>query len=157
MAEIRCLSTHCEFGTYLNDALRDRLVCGLRSESMQRRLLTEKELPLAKAMELAVGMKAAGRNAKSLNQGSEVAVHKLQTRRNVSKSQGTTRSLTQSAAPCYRCGRSNHHQNDCKFNEAECHFCHKKGHAHRPSLQNEKCYQARSFTTVDTPNKLRGQ
>ena len=39
MAELRRLSTHCEFKSYLNEALRDRLVCGLRSESMQRRLL----------------------------------------------------------------------------------------------------------------------
>lgn len=35
MAELRSLSTHCEFKTYLNDALRDRLVCEIRSESMQ--------------------------------------------------------------------------------------------------------------------------
>ena len=29
VAELRRLATHCEFGEYLNDALRDRLVCGL--------------------------------------------------------------------------------------------------------------------------------
>ena len=30
MAELRRIATHCEFGDGLNDALRDRLVCGLR-------------------------------------------------------------------------------------------------------------------------------
>ena len=52
MAALRKLSTHCDLKTYLNEALRDRLVCGLRSESIQRRLLAENELSLQKAMEL---------------------------------------------------------------------------------------------------------
>ncbi|XP_003741883.2 uncharacterized protein K02A2.6-like, partial [Galendromus occidentalis] len=29
---------------------------------------------------------------------------------------------------CYRCGRSNHNQNDCRFREAKCHNCAKTGH-----------------------------
>ena len=35
VAEVRRLTTHCRFGTYLNEALRDRLVCGIRSEGTQ--------------------------------------------------------------------------------------------------------------------------
>ena len=31
-------NTHCKFGTYLEEALRDRFVCGLRNEAMQRRI-----------------------------------------------------------------------------------------------------------------------
>ena len=34
-AELRCLATHCDFGDYLNQALMDRLVCGIRSENIQ--------------------------------------------------------------------------------------------------------------------------
>ena len=33
---IQKLSEHCQFGTALSDALRDRLVCGLASEQIQR-------------------------------------------------------------------------------------------------------------------------
>ena len=51
MAELRRLSTHCEFKTHLNEALCDRLVCCLRSESMQRCLLAEKDQSLQNAME----------------------------------------------------------------------------------------------------------
>ena len=39
LAELRRLSVHCNFGTYLDEALQDRLVCGLHSKSIQRRLL----------------------------------------------------------------------------------------------------------------------
>ena len=36
VAELQRLSTHCDFGNHLNNALRDHPVCGLRSENMQR-------------------------------------------------------------------------------------------------------------------------
>ena len=35
VAELRLLATHCAFEAYLEEALRDRLVSGLRSESTQ--------------------------------------------------------------------------------------------------------------------------
>ncbi len=57
-AALRKLATHCQFTNYLEEALRDRFVCGLRDGAVQRRLLSEKELSLAKAMDLAVSMEA---------------------------------------------------------------------------------------------------
>ena len=36
MAELRRLTTYCEFGDYLNQALRDRFVCDLRNEGIQK-------------------------------------------------------------------------------------------------------------------------
>ena len=59
VAELRRLSTNCEFGATLNDALRDRLVCGMRNTSAQKRLLAEADLTFKKALELSQGMEAA--------------------------------------------------------------------------------------------------
>ncbi|KAI7813566.1 hypothetical protein IRJ41_020631 [Triplophysa rosa] len=56
MAELRRLSEHCQFGAGLTDALRDRLVCGMHNESTQKRLLTEKDLTLERALNIAVSM-----------------------------------------------------------------------------------------------------
>ena len=36
-AVLRKLATHCNFGVHLEEALRDRLVCGLQQETIQRR------------------------------------------------------------------------------------------------------------------------
>ena len=55
MAELRKLSIHCEFQAYLDEALRDRLVCGIRDQTTQRKLLTVPKLTLAKALEIAQG------------------------------------------------------------------------------------------------------
>ena len=68
IAELRRLATHCNFGTNLDDALCDRLVGGLRSEAMQRKLLTETDLTLQKALDLAIGMEAADQSAKGFKE-----------------------------------------------------------------------------------------
>ncbi len=39
IATLRKLALHCEFEEYLDQALQDRLVCGLLSEHIQKRLL----------------------------------------------------------------------------------------------------------------------
>ena len=56
------LSTYCEFRTFLNDAMRDRLVCGLYKEATQKRLLMEAELTFKKACEIAQVMEMADKN-----------------------------------------------------------------------------------------------
>ena len=62
-AALRNLATYCEFGGTLEEALRDRFVCGLRNEAMQRKLLTEHDLTYQKALEIAKGMEAAESNS----------------------------------------------------------------------------------------------
>ena len=46
VADLRRLSIKCEFGEFLDQALRDRFVCGVKSESLQKKLLTEADLTI---------------------------------------------------------------------------------------------------------------
>ena len=73
LAELCRLSTHCEFGAYLEE---DHLVCGLRNESIKKKLLTVADLSLAKAQKLSLGMEAAERSARSLK-ATEPVVNKV--------------------------------------------------------------------------------
>ena len=66
VAELRKLATRCNFGGNLNEALRDRLVCGLRNMQIQKRLLSEAKLKYSKAVEIAVAMETAIRDASEL-------------------------------------------------------------------------------------------
>ena len=45
-AELQHRAASCKFGDYLPQVIRDHLVCGLRSESTQKRLLVEADLTL---------------------------------------------------------------------------------------------------------------
>ena len=66
LADLRKLAIHCEFSEFLEDALCDRLVCGLKDEAMQRRLLGEADLSLKKAFEITQAMEAAAKNAREI-------------------------------------------------------------------------------------------
>ena len=70
LAELKRLTTHCKFGVFLDEALRDRMVRGLRSEMItQKRLLDEPKLTLEKALEVAQGIEAAVRHSRAGYQG----------------------------------------------------------------------------------------
>ena len=43
VAALRNLAEHCEYGDTLETMLRDRIVCGIQDEKIQRRLLVEKQ------------------------------------------------------------------------------------------------------------------
>ena len=58
---------HREFQDYLDQAIRDRLVCGLSSEAIQKRLLSENNLMLAATQGIALRMEAAAKEASELH------------------------------------------------------------------------------------------
>ena len=70
LAELRRLAITCDFGTFLNEALRDRFVCGLKAEGTQKKLLAEADLTIARALEIARGMEVATHDAKELKHSS---------------------------------------------------------------------------------------
>jgi len=50
VAELRRLAFNFEFGNFLDEALCDCLVCGIRDEAAQHRSLAEADLTLVRAM-----------------------------------------------------------------------------------------------------------
>ena len=69
MAELRRLADKCRFGAHLEEALRDRLVCGLRSVAAQKKLLAVEDLTLPQAYETAMGIEMATKQAGHLQGG----------------------------------------------------------------------------------------
>ena len=126
VAELRRLATDCAFNAYLNDALRDKFVCGLRSEATQRRLLAEKDLTFVKAVEIAQGMEAAARDTQ-LFKSNGGTINKLSQPAEPGRVDKAER-LEKPTKPCHRYGKSSHTGAQCKFKEATCYRCQKKGH-----------------------------
>ncbi|XP_062374782.1 uncharacterized protein K02A2.6-like [Sardina pilchardus] len=122
VAELRQLSEHCEFGAVLEDMLRDRLVCGINVDSIQRRLLSEANLTFKKALEISQAMETAAINTKDIQQAHGAA--QPDAVRHVSKDE---KGKSQKSIECYRCGGT-HFANDCGFKDSVCHNCQKKGH-----------------------------
>ncbi|XP_043242283.1 uncharacterized protein LOC122391959 isoform X2 [Amphibalanus amphitrite] len=69
IAKLRKLSEHCNFGSFLSAMIRDRLICGVNSDAIQTRLLSESNLTLERAAEIAVALEAAGHDVQELRSG----------------------------------------------------------------------------------------
>lgn len=76
-AELRRLAITCEFGDFLDDALQDGFVVGLRNEQIQKSLLTEDGLNMARAVEIAQAKEAASRDTKNIRGTAATAVCQL--------------------------------------------------------------------------------
>ncbi|KAL0893045.1 hypothetical protein ABMA27_014697 [Loxostege sticticalis] len=64
--ELKKKAGPCEFKTFLNEALRDKFVCGLKSEQTIRRLLAEDDLSFESAVKLACAFEGAERETRNM-------------------------------------------------------------------------------------------
>ena len=70
VTRLRKLSIYCEFGTEVENNIRDQLVSKCRSTNLRRRLLIEKDLTLQSALEIASLFASADRNTKGIENSS---------------------------------------------------------------------------------------
>ena len=111
--ELRKLTIHCEFNAFLNEALRDKFVCGLYDAGMRKRLLTEKKLDLKTAVNIAKSMESAKKESKEMiaETTSTYAMKEQKTKRK-----------------CYRCDSEFHLANACRHKNTKCNNCSRNGH-----------------------------
>ena len=146
VVELKRLASTCQFGTFLNDALRDRLVCGMLNTQSQKKLLAEKELTLVRAVQLAVAYEMANKQAqefqpRSIVDSTGASVKRVETTKKPYRKQGTTPrkhndgakstaaagTTTNKDSCCYRC-LEQHTPRECPYIKATCYYCQKVGH-----------------------------
>ena len=128
VSELRSLAQTCQFGMTLETMIRDRLVCRVNNDLIQRRLLSETSLDLKKALELALGLETAAKNVCELQGTRRAAEPQLQ--KDVCKIQREVMNN------CHRCGKQNHIKSaQCPFRTARGHNCGKIGHIRKVCRQ----------------------
>ena len=132
LAELQRLADKCEFEGYLDEALHDCFVCGLRSEVIQRRLLGEEELSLKKALEIIHGMEIANLKASKFHTSVE------------SKVSDDIMMIPSANTPCYRCNKVGHSPDSCYFRKQKCRSCGKVGHIAKACQAADKKHTAGS-------------
>ena len=139
VAALKSLAATCDFGDRLEEMLRDKLVMGLKEESTQRVLLTEKSLTFARAVEIAAAREAAEKDVREFGQrvnsnSREVnAIKHVHSKNNSfskqkSKQGGKEKEKGKKPEkPCSGCGKG-HWKSDCPFKNSECYLCKRTGH-----------------------------
>jgi hypothetical protein len=136
VAELRRLAEYCEFGT-LNESLRDQFVVGLKDEHTQKKLLAVADLTFVKAIEIAVAVETANKDAIELRGKSnpESSVNKVQRHHRPTSSVKTGK---QKLFVCYRCNGMNHRPDNCKFKDVICHNCNKIRKACKSAVKSKQ-------------------
>ena len=101
----------------LEEALCDRFVCGLRNKQT---LLAEKALTRKTALEIALAMAVADKQANNFrNPPEDFSVNYVK--------QSHLQKATKQRKPCFRCG-GDHIPQKCPFKHEDCRNCNSKGH-----------------------------
>ena len=104
IVEIRDLAKSCDFKLFLGEALRDKLACGLKSEVIQRKLLSESKLTFPNACTTATSMEQAEKQARLLH---PMHVNKINPKKGQSsKYNKESKDWKPKYKPCYRCERN---------------------------------------------------
>jgi len=117
ISALKQMATTCNYGQFLDQALRDRLIAGLSEESLIKKLLAEPaEMSFAQACKICLDYETVSTESKLVrNEGliQEVSkINKMKNQRSQRNAKGAkTRSGVQnsgSKSNCTRCGRSQH-------------------------------------------------
>ena len=128
VASLKKLAKSCAFGQFFSEAIRDRLVCGMKCETTRKRLLVETDLHLENAVKISQMLETAEREARKIEVPQQ-NINLVQKRNNVNGGKINRKTSFQSQQkPCFRCKKFNHSSENCRFKEASCYKCGKKGH-----------------------------
>ncbi|XP_049518821.1 uncharacterized protein LOC125943515 [Dermacentor silvarum] len=135
--ERKRLATSCDFGAFLDEALRDRFVAGLCDKETQAQLLKNSKLTLKNACDIARSIELARKESRDIQpgaaQGTVSAIHRKpdsgkrapRWREETSAMPADTRATE--SLPCIRCG-SEHEASICKFRKYRCRLWKRVGH-----------------------------
>ncbi|UYV85039.1 K02A2.6-like [Cordylochernes scorpioides] len=157
LRELKHLASNCAFGEMLEVMLRDRLVAGSTSESLQKRLLQEDdEVKLERVFALAVSYELAEKDAKELHEREVARVTSHIERSRNSKCSPTKENFTTATKErtCYRCGMKNSHLAPaCPHKFKTCCKCKRIGHLSRVckargNTQKSGCVQQQNIFSL---------
>ena len=162
MSALRQMASACEFGEFLDDALRDQLVCGLACDKVQGRCLAATNLTLEKAFELASVMERAQEGLMWLrpmsvapsSSTSELTVVADQKRATKPKSTAAAREPPKASAmpgKCrYCCRAATHLEDNCPFKDKSCNFCGIRGHLAKACMKKDRLGGSEKISKIET-------
>lgn len=134
-ARIRQKASTCDFPSItdaLDEAMRTAFVCLVNNEAATKALFKVKddELSFNKAVEVAKDIEDTSTVAKDTVYGSQdKEINKVHSRHfKPWKSRTSSVKSDRPTYTCYRCGKTGHKADDCRFRNSECRYCKRTGH-----------------------------
>ena len=153
---LRKLAQTCNFCSCLHDSLmRDRLVLGIRDESIRKKLLQEKKLSLSRAVDIGrsgetTSMRLKELKNKAATSGTDEEINAVKTKRTNNERSRRERETIRS---CRYCGGS-HRRGDCPAYGQTCKKCGRRNHFSQVCLQRNSSQRHASANIVTHSQQL---
>lgn len=141
IAQLRKISADCNFPN-LERMLRDRLVCGMSDHKLQFELLRRDALEYRDVVDAMLSAESAGRDARMMHAPAAATATAAAAPPPYSEPPApepmevnALRAKT-NVRLCYRCG--DRHGGECRFANAVCHYCKKRGHIEKICTTKKK-------------------
>jgi len=128
LAELRKLADRCQHGEMRTKLIRDRFICGLHNERIQKILLTKADLTLETARDIAVAHESAEQTTAEIQ-------HHFQERKYEANQ------LAHKGAQCYRCDKPGHSPDQCWFRKKPYRKCGHTGYVAKVCRRGTKQYK----------------
>lgn len=141
VALLREAASHCDYGDFLERMLKEQLTIGLLNKETQKKLLA-KEHSLEDSIKQATADEAALKESVGISpgtgsSGSRTDIHYMKSGKNSHKQYKSGKSHNHTKKKhhtnCHSCG-GDHDRTSCKFRDAVCHNCSRKGHIAKACL-----------------------
>ena len=118
---MRRLAVNCKFNTFLQRALRDQFVCGIRNGNSLKKLLSQ-DKNFEECLNTAIADEAADKESKGLGSFESVNYTHTKGKRDYKKG---------NKPRCFRCGSENHFADKCSLKDSgmTCGYCKKTNHS----------------------------
>ncbi len=164
--KLKRLAVHCNFGQYLQRALRDQFVGGVRSQSTRKKRLSE-DRTFEQALKVAQADELADKESKQLLQNTEReseksvhgihwknAQHKISTKPPFSKppfSKPPGEDKT-----CFRCRSTQHLADECSHIKTTCNYCKRAGHLGKVCFKKKQAENNAKTHKISATDKQEG-
>uniref|UniRef100_A0A2H1V9U2 SFRICE_009183 n=1 Tax=Spodoptera frugiperda TaxID=7108 RepID=A0A2H1V9U2_SPOFR len=139
IAQLRKISTDCNFPN-LERMLRDRLVCGMSDRKLQYELLKKNDLQYQDVVDAMVSSETAGKDARMIHANEQATTSSPSADLSLPSTEEpmdvNAMKIRANVRLCYRCG--DRHGGECRFVNAVCRYCKKKGHIEKIGSAKKK-------------------
>ena len=145
---LRKLASTCAYGALCDELIRDRLVIGIKSHEVRKRLLREKALTLNTALDIIRAAETASDQLKKIDGEIETSVHAV-------KHRGKKPDLTQRVETVKHCKycETNHNLRECLAHGKKCSKCNVKNHFAKMCRGRDQESQRRTEKPVRSVSK----
>ena len=149
LTALRKLAATCEFGTFEDEMLRDRIVTDLRDHGHRERLLRESTLTLEKAIDICRTNEMAASQRHKMEQSGTIHFTREEKKRGTREN---PRRHPRPTRPCKYCGDT-HAAGNCPAYGKTCSRCHKKNHLAKVCQSTSKQDSKKSKPERKKPGK----